>query len=279
MDGIGKELIRWLVGGGALALLTFGGTTYYQQVQLALQQQEQQAQQELDRQKFLRDFLSNHVEIATKGSLEERLRFASYFTALGADNLGVNFDNYKDTLIAEAEEVRLAEAAALPPNDAGAGADSGGSSGDGGADAGAGAGGGGGSNSGATSPGDGGSLTGSGGAPATAPDRMQTQAPAYLVTGLSNTVVARRAERDGFQGLLANNFKTAHEQFTLAEQRWPTYHNVSELRRLTGNRLESYPGGELPESAYKDTLKEILKKYSWGMPDDIKASMQRLVKE
>lgn len=255
MEGIGKELVRWLIGGGALALLTFGGTTYYQQVQLELQEQEQRVQQELSRQQFLREFLSNHVEIATKGTLEERLRFASYFTALGADNLGVNFDNYKETLIAEAEAARAEAAPAPEDTDSGSGGE-GGSGGD--------------------TDGSGGTTSPANPPPAAA--ARPTAAKTYLVEGLSKTVVARQAEREGFSAVLANDFKTAHDQFAKAAKAWPTYHNVSEMQALTRRILGTHSSGEMPDDALRQTLREILTKYSWGMPEDLKASMQGLAK-
>jgi hypothetical protein len=88
MNGIGKELIRWLLGGGALALATFLGTTAYQQGQL-----------QIERERYLRDFLGKYVELATKGDLEQRIRFVQYWESLDvSDQIGVDLTKYKSAL-------------------------------------------------------------------------------------------------------------------------------------------------------------------------------------
>ncbi|MFV8448422.1 hypothetical protein ACPV47_09155 [Vibrio jasicida] len=76
-------------------------------------------------------------------------------------------------------------------------------------------------------------------------------------------------ERDGFEAILKRDVEAAIKFFSSAERAWPDFHNVSEIKRLlvanksslldTNNDLE-----------WKNTIRTILKSYSWGMPEDIR---------
>jgi hypothetical protein len=96
---IGKEAVRWLVGGGALAVATTAGTWVYQSKQL-----------EIEKQRNLREFLHRYVDLATTGSFDERLRFVQYWGSLDvADQIGVDFEAYHEALRREIAEARAAE--------------------------------------------------------------------------------------------------------------------------------------------------------------------------
>jgi hypothetical protein len=99
---IGKEAVRWLVGGGALAAATTAGTWVYQTKQL-----------EIEKQRNLREFLHRYVDLATTGSFDERLRFVQYWGSLDvADEIGVDFEAYHEALRREVSEARRVDPAA-----------------------------------------------------------------------------------------------------------------------------------------------------------------------
>ena len=76
------------------------------------------------------------------------------------------------------------------------------------------------------------------------------------------------AERRGFEALIDRNVDRALEAFTEARIIWPEYHNVSEIEQLLlrwQDRL-SDPGSP----AWSQLYREILTRYSWGMPKDLR---------
>lgn len=254
MNDLVKEAIRWLFGGGALALATFLATTAYQQGQL-----------EIERERNLREFLDKYVDLATRGSLDERLRFVQYWESLDvSDKIGVDLTSYRRALRNEFNE---AQAYAETLSAAG---------------------------------GDGGHppASGTGGRPTTAPPLTEPAArpPVSTVQEMSNpqqeayfasrgqTIAklvpgeadASDLERRGFEALLANDIPAAREAFAAAEQAWPEYHNVAEIHRLlveVSRRLP--PGGpSLEPDIHRRLLAEILENFSWGMPPAIRNAMQ-----
>lgn len=256
MNDLVKEVIRWVFGGGAVALATFVGTTAYQQGQL-----------QIERERYLRDFLDRYVSLATKGSLDERIRFVQYWESLNvADQIGVDLTAYKRALASEFKEAETFAAAMAAKDDAD-------------------------------------SAPSRGSVPrvpeepapetvisppeqAAPVEQPLTEQQAYF-TSRSQTIAgilpgakdAPALERQGFEALLANDIPAAREAFAAAESAWPEYHNVAEIHRLlqqAGNRLDV---GErsLPEAIFRSVLQRILTEYSWGMPAGIKARMQELV--
>ncbi len=291
MGGIGKELIRWIFGGGALAAATFLGTTAYQQGQL-----------QIERERNLRDFLARYVELATKGTLDERIRFVQYWESLDvARQIGVDLTMYRKALRDEFNEAdRFAAqvmADSAPPKGRG------GQDGD------------------KSAP-----LTAEPPAVAVAPNlpprrpntqpqekpvakgpsqifapadalanyaaqaqQAQTQQEAYfasrsqtiakLIPGAAN---APDLERRGFEALLANDIRTARDAFRAAEKAWPEYHNVAEIARTLDGLMkpgQSAVDGVLEPAAVKTLYRQILRDYSWGMPPDLKTRMQALAQD
>ena len=273
MEGIGKELIRWIFGGGALAAATFLGTTAYQQGQL-----------QIERERNLRDFLARYVELATKGTLDERIRFVQYWESLDvARQIGVDLTMYRKALRDEFNEAdRFAAqvmADSVPPKGHGGGTDKA-------------------------------AATATAEAPApeipnlppprpstpsqakpvakgppqifvpakAIPDyiaqaqQAQTQQEAYfasrsqtiakMIPGAAN---APDLERRGFEALLANDIRAARDAFRAAEKAWPEYHNVAEIARTLDGLMK--PGqaaidGVLEPAAVKMLYRQILRDYS-----------------
>ena len=278
MNELLRDALRWLLGGGALALATFLGTTAYQQGQL-----------EIERERYLRDFLDRYVELATKGTLDERIRFVQYWESLDvSEKIGVNLAAYKKALANEFNEaetyavVMANRDAAARPNKSPA------------------------------------PETPAAEQPATeapAAERPVTVAPtprpdppppeqrqprqqpataqaapvsqeAYF-TSRSQTISkllpgaadAPTMERRGFEALLENDIPAARAAFAAAEQAWPEYHNVAEIHRLLEQASNRLSPGEtsLPSTIYRSILQKILKDYSWGMPPGIKTQMQEML--
>ena len=102
------------------------------------------------------------------------------------------------------------------------------------------------------------------------PSRGEARAPASD-TSASRSDRAEAAERRGFEALVARDVEGALEAFNEARIIWPDFHNVSEIEQLLlkwQDRL-SDPGS----SAWPQVYREILTRYSWGMPSDLRASI------
>jgi len=297
MHEIGKELIRWLLGGGAVALATFLGTTAYQQGQL-----------QIERERNLRDFLGRYVELATKGSLDERIRFVQYWESLDvADRIGVDLTSYKQALAAEFKQAEIYAAvvagdggqggppreptapegapgasppvaAADPPRESGSPPDER-------------------APPASTPPASSSEPSPETGPPAEQrPPPVQQAAPAQQIaseqrayfTSRSQTIAkilpgaedAPSLERRGFEALLANDIPAAREAFAAAEKAWPEYHNVAEIHDLLSRLSETLPRGSnsLPADVHRETLRLILQDYSWGMPPAILARIEQTVR-
>lgn len=289
MSDLAKEAIRWLFGGGALALATFLGTTAYQQGQLEIEREARLAQIQIDRERYLRDFLDKYVALATKGTLDERIRFVLYWKHLNVDEkIGVDLGDYEQALIAEFNEAETfaktllarqeTEDASPSPQPAAGG-------------------------------GDGGQIVSAGKDPDTNteqpsqpdPPEVKAQPPAQTATSSDYPAYAQQApaaqqeayfasrsqtlaklvpsasdapalERKGFEALLDNDIPAARDAFAAAEKAWPEYHNVAEIRALLDRLAKTLPAGvkSLPVDTHRETLKTILNDYSWGMPADLR---------
>ncbi|MEX0966498.1 MAG: hypothetical protein WD077_04620 [Bacteroidia bacterium] len=86
---------------------------------------------------------------------------------------------------------------------------------------------------------------------------------------------ANEWERIGFEKILEKEIEPAIEAFTMAERRWPTYHNVAEIRRLLVNRNSELQDKNSPK--WTELNQKILADYSWGMPPDARRKMQKTV--
>ena len=88
----------------------------------------------------------------------------------------------------------------------------------------------------------------------------------------SRTQQAAAAERRGFEALLERDVTAAIAAFDEARRIWPDYHNVAELGRALRNRRD-----DLADSASREwtqLYREILTRYSWGMPDDLRSALR-----
>jgi hypothetical protein len=233
----GKEAARWLVGGGALAIATSAGTWVYQQKQL-----------EIERERNLREFLHRYVDIATHGTFDERLRFVQYWASLDvADEIGVDFRAYHKALRQEITAAQATERANVetrtdwtPPDDE-------------------------------PTPDD-------GAQPVIEPEAVVVAPPpeeafwssrAATVAALDPaTASAPEAERAGFDALLARDHAAALAAFRRAENAWPDYHNVAEIRRLLERARPT------SDAEWRRLYAKILADYVWGMPDDQRRAMR-----
>lgn len=248
MGDILRDAVKWLIGGGAVALATLLGTTAYQQGQL-----------QIEREKNLRLFLDKYVDIAIRGSFDERLRFVQYWESLEVkDQIGVDFSRYKaaldneiKTLQGEADSggiVAQAPARESP---------------------------------GRSARGDRSARPEPPASPDEPPPRQQTpqmpvqqampvrtpqQQQAYVDARKSSVdrLIVPDLERQGYDALLARNYDDAMEALTKAERLWPDYHNLSEVRRLLEGKAAALRAGD--HAAWKDIYATIVRRYSWGIP-------------
>lgn len=263
MNELGKEVIRWLLGGGAVALATFLGTTAYQQGQL-----------EIERERYLREFLGRYVDLATKGTLDERIRFVQYWESLDvADQIGVDLTAYKKALAAEFNEAET-YAAVMQANEREAPRPPGGVR--------------------DSAPPE---RPGGEERPPGAEPEPEDRAPVVLesvpqqqayFTSRSQTIAqilpgakdAPTLERQGFEALLANDIPAARDAFAAAEKAWSEYHNVAEIHRLlTEVSAQLRPGSRsLPPAELHEVMRLILRDFSWGMPPAIRTQMEAEVR-
>jgi hypothetical protein len=87
--------------------------------------------------------------------------------------------------------------------------------------------------------------------------------------------IAKKYETTGFENLLGDRFKNSLEDFEKAYEAYPEYHNVEEILKLMHKNIEKLNDPNRRDSTKIDIYRQILEKYSWGIPDDIKEAMQR----
>lgn len=109
----------------------------------------------------------------------------------------------------------------------------------------------------------------------TAPVAQQNLPPAATTTPNNREQRVAALERTGFDSLLANDFDTALDAFTRARKIWPDYHNVGEIQRILAQRRDDPP---VSRADWLRLYEMILIKYSWGMPDDVRAAMRAELK-
>lgn len=102
-----------------------------------------------------------------------------------------------------------------------------------------------------------------------------TQRTAAVEAVSSRTQQAAAAERRGFEALLERDVAAAIAGFDDARRVWPDYHNVAELGRALRNRRDELADPASPE--WPQLYREILTRYSWGMPDDLRSALRREV--
>lgn len=78
-------------------------------------------------------------------------------------------------------------------------------------------------------------------------------------------------EQKGFDLLVTRNAEAALLAFSNAASLWPSYHNVSEIKKLLEQDLLALKEGK--EEAWASFYKTVLAKYSWGMPPEIKSKL------
>lgn len=91
------------------------------------------------------------------------------------------------------------------------------------------------------------------------------------------TTLAAAAERKGFEALVAHDVAAAIAAFDEARRILPTYRNVAEI----GNALRRWEDRlKDPESPmWAQLYREILTRYSWGLPEDLRTVIRRGAKK
>lgn len=115
--------------------------------------------------------------------------------------------------------------------------------------------------------------------------RIQSTAPAAQAAspatqGASREARASEAESRGFDAIVSGDLDGAISAFNEAAAIWPDYHNVSEIRDLLNRKKPSMDGLAPRErqARWADVHKELLTKYSWGMPEDVRMNLRQRVR-
>lgn len=90
--------------------------------------------------------------------------------------------------------------------------------------------------------------------------------------GGSRASRAAIAERRGFEALIDRDVAAAIAAFDEARGIWPEYHNVAEIGRTLRHQQDALadPGSD----AWPRLYREILTRYSWGMPEDLRREIR-----
>jgi hypothetical protein len=98
------------------------------------------------------------------------------------------------------------------------------------------------------------------------------QRTATVDAASSRASLAAAAERRGFEALVRHDVAAALAAFDEARGIWPEYHNVAELGRALRNRQDRL--ADPASEAWTQLYREILTRYSWGLPDDIRTAIR-----
>jgi len=88
-------------------------------------------------------------------------------------------------------------------------------------------------------------------------------------------IAAGVAERAGFEALIARDVDAAIAAFDEARAIWPEYHNVAEIGRALRNRRDHLADPQSP--AWTELYRDILTRYSWGLPADLRDAIRSKV--
>jgi len=82
-------------------------------------------------------------------------------------------------------------------------------------------------------------------------------------------------ELKGFEALVNKDAEGALQAFTNAENLWPVYHNVSEIRKLLQESLSTLAAApkEGKSEPWSNLYRTLTSKYSFGMPPEIRAKL------
>lgn len=83
---------------------------------------------------------------------------------------------------------------------------------------------------------------------------------------------AAAAERRGFEAVIDRDVDAAIAAFEEARGIWPDYHNVAEIGRALRNRRDGLADTQSP--AWAELYREILTRYSWGLPADLRDTIR-----
>ncbi|MEO3430688.1 hypothetical protein AAFN88_17675 [Pelagibius sp. CAU 1746] len=83
---------------------------------------------------------------------------------------------------------------------------------------------------------------------------------------------AAAAERRGFEALIDRDVEAAIAAFDEARRIWPEYHNVAEIGRALRRLEDALATAE--SDVWPRLYREILTRYSWGIPDDLRKEIR-----
>lgn len=86
---------------------------------------------------------------------------------------------------------------------------------------------------------------------------------------------AAKYEMLGFDALFQRNLDNAIDAFNNSEQRYHGYHGVYDIWFYLRSHREKLASPS-NETAWKQAYKDILKRFPWGMPDDVKQKLEDL---
>ncbi len=101
--------------------------------------------------------------------------------------------------------------------------------------------------------------------------KQQIASPGLLKEQVDSRSQVADIERQGFEAILNKNSRLAIQKFATAEEIWPDYHNVSEIKRLLLEQQATLNSS----SSWQQLRDTILEKYSWGMPNDIRVQFKQ----
>lgn len=82
-------------------------------------------------------------------------------------------------------------------------------------------------------------------------------------------------ELKGFESIVNKDVEVSVQAFANAEKLWPSYHNVSEIRKLLEDNRVALAAAprEGKSDAWTNVYRTLISKYSWGMPAGVKTRL------
>ena len=90
---------------------------------------------------------------------------------------------------------------------------------------------------------------------------------------------ASELEKQGFKSFLDSDYQQAALYFSDADEAYPGYHNVREIKKLITNNLTDLESSQSEPQTRSLILSLMLEKYSWGMPSAEKLLIKKELKE
>ena len=108
-------------------------------------------------------------------------------------------------------------------------------------------------------------------------DIKQRVTQSQMLVNESKFQKASKFEIEGFKNLMDENFSASLENFEEAYRIYPEYHNVQEIYNLLRSSINELQDPSSRDQKKMNVYRDVVEKYSWGIPNNIKEAMQKIL--